>query len=378
MKSKNYRLRELDFLRGVAILLVLFRHQLLFSFAHTMGWIGVDLFFVLSGFLVSGLLFREYSATQKIQPGRFLIRRGFKIYPIYYLTYFFYLIPILISGKFNSIGFLSDLIFIQNYTWGFGYAYAASWSLAIEEHFYFTIAILLWLALKNNWIKLIVEPEKKGFSQVEKIILLIMTLCLVLRIFSNKMYPENHVLNFTMTHLRIDSLLAGVLVSYLFNFRIQRLKNIFSKNKMALLLIAIAGICWTPFIEPMHSFFAMTIGFSLLYVSFGILLIAFLLINDINLKLNKIFSTAVVNLVCKIGYCSYSIYIIHSIVIVSVAALDIKYGLLKNNYAEFVLATLLSIVIGIILTRSIERFFLKIRDNYFPGKVNGIARKIAE
>ncbi len=49
-----------------------------------MGWIGVDLFFVLSGFLVSGLLFQEYQATRRIQPGRFLLRRGLKIYPQFY------------------------------------------------------------------------------------------------------------------------------------------------------------------------------------------------------------------------------------------------------------------------------------------------------
>ena len=59
MQTVN-RLRELDFLRGIAIILVLFRHQVLFDFLETMGWIGVDLFFVLSGFLVSGLLFKEY------------------------------------------------------------------------------------------------------------------------------------------------------------------------------------------------------------------------------------------------------------------------------------------------------------------------------
>jgi peptidoglycan/LPS O-acetylase OafA/YrhL len=81
------RLRELDFLRGIAILLVLLRHIHLFSFTKNMGWIGVDLFFVLSGFLVSGLLFKEYIKFGNIRPKLFLIRRGFKIYPIYFLFY---------------------------------------------------------------------------------------------------------------------------------------------------------------------------------------------------------------------------------------------------------------------------------------------------
>ena len=73
---------SLDMLRAVAVLLVFCYHsegtKLFF------GWIGVDLFFVLSGFLVSGLLFQEYQATHEIQPARFLLRRGLKIYPQFY------------------------------------------------------------------------------------------------------------------------------------------------------------------------------------------------------------------------------------------------------------------------------------------------------
>jgi len=76
------RIKGLDFLRGIAILLVLFRHNPLGNniFYH-FGWLGVDLFFVLSGFLVSGLLFTEYKKRGEVRIKRFLIRRGFKIYP---------------------------------------------------------------------------------------------------------------------------------------------------------------------------------------------------------------------------------------------------------------------------------------------------------
>lgn len=151
--KKNSRLRELDFLRGCAIILVLFRHQNIFSYARTMGWIGVDLFFVLSGFLVSGLLFKEYKKYGDVKPFKFLIRRGFKIYPIYYLFYLPYLIPILIKGNLNLKGLIADMTFLQNYAFGFGYSYAASWSLAVEEHFYFSFALLVWFILKKDFFK---------------------------------------------------------------------------------------------------------------------------------------------------------------------------------------------------------------------------------
>ena len=150
---KKNRLRELDFLRGIAIILVLLRHQALFEFTSEMGWIGVDLFFVLSGFLVSGLLFREYIKFGNIKPMRFLIRRGYKIYPIYYLSVFIYLTPYLLNGNFPLWKLLHESIFIQNYTKGLGYINPASWSIAVEEHFYLSFVLILWISLKKKWIK---------------------------------------------------------------------------------------------------------------------------------------------------------------------------------------------------------------------------------
>ena len=77
------RITSIDFLRGVAVLLVVFRHIMLEPILSNIGWVGVDLFFVLSGFLVSNLLFQEYKQTKTVKPIRFLIRRGFKIYPLF-------------------------------------------------------------------------------------------------------------------------------------------------------------------------------------------------------------------------------------------------------------------------------------------------------
>src|ERR1700754_2595070 len=106
---KMVRLRELDFLRGIAIILVLMRHIPLSSYTTNLGWIGVDLFFVLSGFLVSGLLFKEYMRYGKINPGRFLIQRGFKIYPIYFLTYPLYMLFMFYkTGALTFSGVISD------------------------------------------------------------------------------------------------------------------------------------------------------------------------------------------------------------------------------------------------------------------------------
>src|SRR5215218_1223830 len=88
------RVISLDVLRGVAILLVLVRHMPggaaasgAAAFFYQIGWTGVDLFFVLSGYLISGLLYAEADATGRVRVGRFWVRRGLRIWPAYFACY---------------------------------------------------------------------------------------------------------------------------------------------------------------------------------------------------------------------------------------------------------------------------------------------------
>jgi peptidoglycan/LPS O-acetylase OafA/YrhL len=91
---KHNRNVSLDVLRGVAILLVLCHHnpnaiqtagwlEPIGSRLMIIGWTGVDLFFVLSGFLVAGILFKELIRHDSLNVKRFILRRGFKIWPGY-------------------------------------------------------------------------------------------------------------------------------------------------------------------------------------------------------------------------------------------------------------------------------------------------------
>src|SRR5450631_242134 len=88
----NFRTRELDFVRGIAILMVMSFHfeqapqnhpilRALQMPGKMIGQTGVDVFFVLSGFLVGGLLLKEYKLTGSLQMKRFLLRRCLKIWP---------------------------------------------------------------------------------------------------------------------------------------------------------------------------------------------------------------------------------------------------------------------------------------------------------
>lgn len=360
MTAENYRLRELDFLRGIAILLVLCWHTHFFPVISPIGWIGVDLFFVLSGFLVSGLLFREYLAFGNIQPGRFLIRRGFKIYPLYYLSYIIYLIQLVRHRPFEWIYFLGDMFFVQNYVLGWGYAMGASWSLAVEEHFYLVLVFVAWLLFNFKRKK---QPCRKHPVNPAVVLYLVMALCLVCRIVVNLAFPNNITAHHTNTHLRMDSLLAGVLVSYWYHFKRDLLEKNMSAIKRATLPVCLLCLSFTPFIDYTNSFFVRTFGYCLLYTCFSTLLIVFLFTKDINARLNRLFSKMVVTMISKIGVHSYAIYIIHTAII-----RRIWYTTSLNPYVGMFLFFAVSMLAGKLMSDYIERYFLRLRDKYYPKR----------
>ncbi|TYA71547.1 acyltransferase family protein [Seonamhaeicola marinus] len=368
---KNLRLRQLDFLRGIAIILVLIRHSHINRFLVNMGWIGVDLFFVLSGFLVSGLLFKEYKKHEKLNIKRFLIRRGFKIYPLFYITSIPYVFLKIFDNNFSIIHLLGDLFFLQNYVSNWGYLYAAGWSLAVEEHFYFGIAIVLFITSKSFWFKQSLKKKSCFFDAIVISILITIALIFSIRLLSN-LYLYSDTKNFTLTHLRIDSLLTGVLLSYLYNFKFEIIKEFYLKNYRLLLTISFLCLIWTPFINPVSSFFVKTLGFSMLYLSFFIILLSFVIDSEINQKLDSAFSSVVVSAISKIGISSYSIYIIHSLTNTLARRIQSSYELYYHPYLYFLLTSIISIYSGFLLTKYLEGYFLNIRDKYFPRIVYAI------
>jgi len=256
------------------------------------------------------------------------------------------------------------MTFTQNYVNAGGYAYAASWSLAVEEHFYFGFAILLLLFLKfrKTILSRLASIQIKA-KKIEFLIISILVICFLFRVIHNLLFPMQEKRNFAMTHLRIDSLFFGVLVAYLYYFKSEWIIRIFQRHKAALHCIAILGLIWTPFLNPLPSFFVKTFGFTLLYVSFGILLTSFLLDLAINQKLNKLLTSNFVNAVSKIGYSSYSIYIIHSFVISIVSSM-----MFTNRYFFFIVTFTQSVMTGMLITHTVEKYFLKLRDKYYPRR----------
>jgi peptidoglycan/LPS O-acetylase OafA/YrhL len=137
---------SLDALRTAAIVLVIGNHlavggaELAPSSAWSFtlfryGWTGVDLFFVLSGFLIGRQLQRELQRSDSVNVPRFLLRRGLRIWPLYFAWVAFLALAL---GKWRGIW--PDLVFLSNYRQG---QVSGGWSLSTEEQFYLIVPLLL-------------------------------------------------------------------------------------------------------------------------------------------------------------------------------------------------------------------------------------------
>jgi peptidoglycan/LPS O-acetylase OafA/YrhL len=212
------RNKRLDVLRCIAVLLVMLAHSKTHSRIALAGWVGVDLFFVLSGFLISGLLFDEYKQQGSIGLKRFFIRRGFKIYPSFYVLLFvgFLVEHGIYSHPVSSAGqYLREVLYVQNYATGI---WIHTWSLAVEEHFYILLPILLLALLR------FARDASRPFDTVPAIFMVIAIVCLAVRIVtaSRLSSPDEYRIFLNViapTHERIDSLFFGVLLGYLHHFR---------------------------------------------------------------------------------------------------------------------------------------------------------------
>jgi peptidoglycan/LPS O-acetylase OafA/YrhL len=374
------RIIQLDFLRGIAILLVLGRHPVvnpraaghmypLAGLRGRFGWTGVDLFFALSGFLVGGLLFRELIVSSKLDVVRFIVRRGFKIWP----GYFVFLVFLLLTAgtradpSTSATDFLPNFLHVQNYLLT---PSEHTWSLAVEEHFYLALPLtLLWLTHIDSAIRLRTMVGITG---------LLLASCLVLRLgacrpgfdFSHILYP---------THLRIDSLFVGVTVSYLYHSwpaLVERLRN----HRSLLLLIGFLLISPAAAVAVEHSTFMLTFGLTMLSVGYGLIVIALATMPHQENR-SGIFYLPI-RVVTWIGFYSYTTYLWH----INIAAIPVNsllhHGLLAFAIPEarWFIATLVYVAVattaGFLLSRLVEMPMLRLRDRVYPSRVPGSAHTL--
>jgi peptidoglycan/LPS O-acetylase OafA/YrhL len=355
-----------DCLRCAAIFLVMATHCRnisqslpeiigpIFNFFHTVGWVGVDLFFVLSGFLVSGLLFDEHDATGTLNIKRFLIRRGFKIIPAFYiLTLITAIYDTITIHRVVMVHLIHDVLFLQSYRSG---AWAHSWTLAIEVHFYILLALLLYFLSKH--------PPKNGqwLARLPGILGAVLVLSFLGRYINSVVRTTDFNVHreFQPTHLHLDVLAAGVLLRYFYTYHRDWLVR-FERGKvfwiaLGLVLVYPSALLWAPHPDVVTALIP-----TLNYLGFGLILFE---------ATQIAFPTAglaawLVKPFDYLGKHSYSIYLWH---------LPVKQWLIdpllpgQSGPLYFVFFFSASLLVGTFFSVVLEMPILHLRNKLFPSK----------
>jgi peptidoglycan/LPS O-acetylase OafA/YrhL len=299
-----------------------------------LGGIGVDLFFVLSGWLLGSQLFEEAARTGSIDLKRFWYRRWIRTLPAYY--------AVLGAISFQQIltkdswSFPLDYIFfIQNYNQPFE-IFHVSWSLAVEEQFYLVIAPAIGLILN-------LSPRKRLVGLI--FFLLLPSLLRYLNLYENEY----------QTHVRIDGCIAGVLLAYVklqYPFFWKKLAKksilIFCCSSLMFLLYFLQRYMPVPWISD-PGMLERSIIFS------GWLLFAVTYKDSLYWK---VFGAN------HIATRSYSLYLLHPEAIAIVNRLDFNI----NFFFYFIAVFSLSLLFAEVLYKAIEIPFLNLRSKWVPKK----------
>jgi peptidoglycan/LPS O-acetylase OafA/YrhL len=336
LKLMTSRNQSLDVLRGIAVLLVIVSHYSITlprsSAFYETGAVGVDLFFVLSGFLISGLLFSEFRKSGTIRLKRFWIRRGFKIYPPFYALVALTAIAALVGSHQFPSQLLWEFVFLQNYGHPF---WPHTWSLAVEEHFYFLLPMLLLLLIRVG------KGKPNPFRAIPFISMGLSLICLYLRILALWRGNDWGHIAFP-THLRIDALFAGVTLGYYAHFTPESFRE--------------AGKSW---VLAFGLFFAATFVImpDVPRLTFAYVAFSFIVAWAVNRSPSK---NPLAKGLSWIGYYSYSIYLWHV-----VAMLGLEH--LPARWFRFPLYFVAAISLGVLMAKVIEVPALRLRDKVFPS-----------
>lgn len=206
MKQRNF---GLDLLRAAAILFVLFNHVLNYFITFDRstiigdiaGILGVEIFFVLSGFLIGKILLETFHADMTHGHMKiFYLRRWFRTLPLYYFLLIIFIIVTAITTQTLDLH-LFHFVFLQNF-FPLDF-FSISWSLAIEEWFYFLTPIILFFSYKLKFL------TKKTVYLLLLIVLGTIALRMLYVVFFDPSFDEvrKHVF------FRFDSLIIGVLLA---------------------------------------------------------------------------------------------------------------------------------------------------------------------
>lgn len=378
------RVGGLDALRALAIVLVVIAHYPkpeggLAIRMLNFGWIGVDLFFVLSGYLIAGQLFAAVAGGREVSLSAFYVRRFLRTLPNYYVVLAVYGFLPLLGSAIPATPLWKYVIFIQNF--GVPPIFSPSWSLCVEEQFYLLFPMVVILLAKSRWARF-------GASVAGGIL----TLEIAIRssawlVWRPDLLPNAQAMDVYMGHLyfptycRLDGITLGVGIAALKWFRPRIWERLIQYGNLllcgsAMFLVASVLVLW-----KRYSFLCSTLGFTFISLSFALMTIAVLSDRGM-LGQREIPGARWVSLY------SYSLYLTHSLALDLSSWVAAHFMLNMTSLTGLALSTATMLLFAAFVYHAVEKPSLSLRDRLFnaerttfaggngaPGFQNAVARR---
>jgi peptidoglycan/LPS O-acetylase OafA/YrhL len=302
MNTGSRNIPSLDGLRAISVLMVIAAHETgsltrfipLIPFWLYLVWgaLGVQTFFVISGFLITHLLLKELHATGTVSLKRFYFRRALRIFPPFYV-YLAVALAFTLAGFFP--GQLRAFIVAATYSWNYlgggSELLEHTWSLSLEEQFY-----LLWPAA------LVFLGTRKSIKLAVWVILL----SPLSRVVTYYLAPHHRPLLNAMLHTGLDSIMFGCLLAILWrNVRFNQLIRPFVNGWVAAFAAAYSLYLAPVFLSTrFRGSYTFVFGFTLNAI--GLSLILLYVVRSPNSPVGRLLNTAVLR---HLGVISYSLYL---------------------------------------------------------------------
>nr|WP_294507067.1 acyltransferase [uncultured Rhodopila sp.] len=344
MSARAGSIPSLDGMRAVSILLVLAAHFI--SSEQFPGGLGVYVFFVISGFLITRLLLAEFNLSGRISLSRFYLRRIIRLYPVIIVfTLCVTGVYMALGRRWNLLEPTSALAYFANYLYVYldfhkipqDMPFGPFWSLSVEEHFYilFPVAVVL---LRGNPVRL------------TWLLAGLCAACLVLRLTVASLHPE-YLASLTFyaeSQYRLDSIGYGVILALACQTdRGRRILVRLAHPACSAVALAVLAAC----LAAHNLWFRETLRYSLLGCSIDVLTAGVLFSNRVPIVQSILNTTILV----WIGRLSYSIYIWHE------GVSSVLRGVVATPWLSVTANVVMTLVVATISYYGVEQPFMSLR-----------------
>jgi peptidoglycan/LPS O-acetylase OafA/YrhL len=373
IKATSPRVHGLDTLRALAIIFVVLHHYVLFvssgdtfGWVGEVGWVGVDLFFALSGYLIGNQIFAAMRSPQGFSLGHFYGRRLLRTLPNFYAILALYFLSSWFRVEKPLPPLWKFITFTQNINLEPGTAFSHAWSLCIEEQFYLLLpaAALLVGALRGG--------ARWGWAAIAATLAAGMLVRgLLWQDLVHGPLAQHNYFKFIYysSFCRFDELVAGVALALLKNHHAGAWRRLTAHGNLALAAgAAVCALAFALFLSDRYSFGITVFGYPMLALGFALLIVA-------ALGERSLLRTIRVPGAGSLALWSYAVYLTHKQVCILAARPLAGWGYGPESPMAIGVLLALSVLSGWVLYRLVETPFMALRSRYLPSNLRTPATK---